>query len=140
MLLSVCSCMGWTISTVRELSHPAHLQMCSVCSEAPASDQLHISAYCMTSRVGTWSAQDPAVALLARDYLAQLHAAAEAHLAVLASRKFSTDPRAALAARLPTIVATANAIVEASATLQSTTSLRSTTSFQLPCMASQTTG
>jgi hypothetical protein len=63
--------------------------------------------------------QEPAIALLAADYLAQLRTAAEAHLAVLASRKFSTDPRAALAMRLPTIVATAHAIVEASDSLLS---------------------
>ena len=38
---------------------------------------------------------------------------------MLASRKFSTDPRAALAMRLPAIVATADAIVEASDSLLS---------------------
>lgn len=63
--------------------------------------------------------QDPAIALLAADYLSQLRTAAEAHLAVLASRKFSTDPRTALAMRLPAIVATADAIVEASDSLLS---------------------
>lgn len=59
--------------------------------------------------------QDSAVSLLAKDFLAQLRASAEAHLAVLASREFSTDPRASLAARLPDIAATADAVVEAEA-------------------------
>lgn len=57
--------------------------------------------------------QETAVALLARDYLTQLRGAAEAHLGVLASREFGTDPRASLAARLPGIAAAADAVVDA---------------------------